>query len=99
MIDTFFFIINNKGNLEKIYFKAKLKNLEHVDYMSVLGNLFTNMTQNWNESTYKSSIDIRKIYKYKINELKIFFKEQIEFISYCDSKNNLENTFNELLVI
>ena len=96
MIDTFFFIINNKGNLDKVYFKAHIKNLEHVDYMSVLGNLFNNMTRSCDKSTYKSSIDIRKIYKYKINELKIFFKEQIEFSSYCESKNNLENTFNEL---
>ena len=96
MIDTFFFIINNKGNLEKVYFKAQLKNVEHVDYLSILGNLFTNMTRSCDEYTYKSSIDIRKIYKYKINELKLFFKEQIEFISYCDSKNNLENTLTEL---
>ena len=87
-MDTFFFIINNDDCLKKIYFKATLTNVESVDYLSTIDNLYKSMKSSWlTETTYKTSIEIRKMYKYKINEHRIFFKEQIKFSSFCLNNN------------
>ena len=98
MIDDFFFIANKNNELHKIYFKAKLVNIEYVDYTETITNLYKGLLGSvFSEPTSKIIDDIKKMYTFKTNDIKIFFKHQLELVDYDKSnftKEQFDSIFN-----
>lgn len=97
MIDIFFFVAFNNNILEKIKFKGTLTNLDNVDILKNVHKL-SNCIENKNIQDLSNSNTsvIDKIYKYKVNQNKIYFNEQlklIEFINY----NKTDKIYDKLL--
>jgi hypothetical protein len=92
MIDDFFLIANNNNRLHKLCFKAKLINIEYVDYTNTISNLSTVFS----EPSPNISDEIKKMYSYKTNDLKIFFKHQIEFIKFNNQNGFTKEHFDTL---
>jgi hypothetical protein len=100
MIDDFFLLAHKNNELHKVCFKAKLINTEYINYTESIANLYNGLLTNiFNESAPKTSDEIKKIYTYKTNDLKIFFKHQIELID-CNnhtgfSKDDFDTLFSK----
>ena len=97
MIDEFFLLGHKNNELHKVYFKALLINIEQIKYTESISNLYNGLIPNiFNESATKTEDEIKKIYTYKTNDLKIFFKHQIELIDFNNQKDFSKDEFNIL---
>ena len=97
MIDDFFLLAHKNDGLHKLCFKAKLINTEYINYTESIANLYKGVITNiFSDSSPKTTDDIKKIYTYKTNDLKIFFKYQIEFVKFINHPSFTKEEFDTL---
>ena len=87
-MEHFFFIANQEDSLVKIYFTAYLTNLEYINYIETLQNIYTYSS---NENQYQISHEIKQIYTSKVNSEHIFFKYQLKKIKFINSKSSVKD--------
>ena len=87
-MEHFFFIANQDDSLVKIYFTAYLTNLEYINYIETLNNIYKYSSD---ENQFHISTEIKQIYTSKVNSEHIFFKYQFKKISFINSDYPVED--------
>ena len=97
MIDDFFFIANKNNELHKVYFKAKLINIEYINYAETITNLYKGLLGSvFSEPTSKIIDEIKKMYTFNTNDIKIFFKHQLELVDYNNKSDFTKEQFDTI---
>ena len=87
-MEHFFFIANQEDSLVKIYFTAYITNLEYINYIDTLNNIYKYSSD---ENQSQISHEIKQIYTSKVNSEHIFFKYQLKKIKFINIESSIED--------